>query len=225
MKLTCPVVEDLLPFYHDNTCSAESQRLIEEHLICCAHCRHTLAELQEIIPYGKKTAKRKDVPSVQKTMQNKQRNTLFNGIIFGALLAATIFVGYIFLHETVYVPFSPEYYEILDLSQLTEHEGIAFTLSAPHPDYISSIEFRYEEDGTMYIVPQHRMFEHVGEIPADIIRISQPPYEYTIAVSSEVPAVYLGNKRNAVLIWEQGQELPIASQEMEQAAYEGWFRD
>ena len=46
MKLSCKVIQDMLPMYYDGICSEESVALIEEHLKACPHCSRTLSELQ-----------------------------------------------------------------------------------------------------------------------------------------------------------------------------------
>ena len=45
MKLSCKVVEDLLPMYYDGICSNDSAELIDEHLKECPQCRHILTDL------------------------------------------------------------------------------------------------------------------------------------------------------------------------------------
>lgn len=46
MKLSCKVVEDLLPMYYDKVCSEESAALIEEHLKSCPQCSRMLSDLR-----------------------------------------------------------------------------------------------------------------------------------------------------------------------------------
>ena len=46
MKLSCKVVEDLLPMYYDGVCSGDSAALIETHLKECPRCRNVLADIQ-----------------------------------------------------------------------------------------------------------------------------------------------------------------------------------
>lgn len=43
MTISCEIIKDLLPLYHDGVCSNDSKALIEEHLAECDSCR---AELQ-----------------------------------------------------------------------------------------------------------------------------------------------------------------------------------
>ena len=46
-KLSCAVVQDLLPLYVDGVCSDESKRLVEAHLAECADCRALCTALKE----------------------------------------------------------------------------------------------------------------------------------------------------------------------------------
>ena len=39
MKMTCEVIRDLMPLYHDGVCSDRSKSLVEEHLKECEACR------------------------------------------------------------------------------------------------------------------------------------------------------------------------------------------
>ena len=45
MKLSCKVIEDMLPMYYDKVCSEESAALVEEHLRSCPRCGQMLADL------------------------------------------------------------------------------------------------------------------------------------------------------------------------------------
>ena len=44
MKITCNIIEDLLPLYIDDMVSEDSRQLVEEHLKECAACRKMLDE-------------------------------------------------------------------------------------------------------------------------------------------------------------------------------------
>ena len=39
MKITCNIIEDLLPLYVDDMVSEDSRQLVEEHLKTCPACR------------------------------------------------------------------------------------------------------------------------------------------------------------------------------------------
>lgn len=46
MKLSCNVMKDMLPLYHDGVCSEDSKELVEDHLKECPHCRSVLDALR-----------------------------------------------------------------------------------------------------------------------------------------------------------------------------------
>ena len=47
MKLSCKVIEDMLPMYYDKVCSEDSAALVEEHLKSCTHCSQMLSDLRD----------------------------------------------------------------------------------------------------------------------------------------------------------------------------------
>jgi hypothetical protein len=46
MEMTCEIVKDLLPLYHDDVCSNESRIIIEEHLLECDICKKYLDNMK-----------------------------------------------------------------------------------------------------------------------------------------------------------------------------------
>ena len=62
MKITCNIIEDLLPLYVDDMVSEDSRRLVEEHLKGCPACRKMQ---EEMMRENRLTAGIKDGNSVQ----------------------------------------------------------------------------------------------------------------------------------------------------------------
>ncbi len=52
MNITCDVIRDLLPLYHDDICSADSRTLIETHLDTCEDCKKELEKYNSEIVGG-----------------------------------------------------------------------------------------------------------------------------------------------------------------------------
>ena len=52
MKTNCDIVQDLLPLYCDGACSAESRRLVDEHLRECPACSETFRLMGAAVPSG-----------------------------------------------------------------------------------------------------------------------------------------------------------------------------
>ncbi len=44
MKISCNVIKDLLPLYHDDICSEDSRLLVDEHLKHCEVCKQELKQ-------------------------------------------------------------------------------------------------------------------------------------------------------------------------------------
>ena len=71
MKLSCKVIEDVLPMYYDGVCSEESAALVEEHLKECPHCSHILSELRSDI-----VTPEKNVDDIKPLKKIQKRNSL-----------------------------------------------------------------------------------------------------------------------------------------------------
>jgi len=48
MKITCEIIEDLLPLYYDGVCSENSRECVEEHLTQCASCNETFEKMSNV---------------------------------------------------------------------------------------------------------------------------------------------------------------------------------
>ena len=49
MKITCNIIEDLLPLYIDDMVSEDSRQLVEEHLKECTTCQKMMEEMKKEI--------------------------------------------------------------------------------------------------------------------------------------------------------------------------------
>lgn len=48
MKLSCGIVQDLMPLYEDGVCGEESRAAVEEHLKQCSSCRSLLSDMRSL---------------------------------------------------------------------------------------------------------------------------------------------------------------------------------
>ena len=46
MNDSCGIIQDLLPLYHDGACSAQSRKIVEEHLLACDACKSMMEKIQ-----------------------------------------------------------------------------------------------------------------------------------------------------------------------------------
>ena len=47
-KISCDIIQDMLPLYYDEVCSADSRKMIEEHLQECEKCSNIFQKLKTV---------------------------------------------------------------------------------------------------------------------------------------------------------------------------------
>ena len=87
-KISCGIIEDLIPLYKENLCSDESRALVEEHISECESCR-ALAESVE----PPKVAELSDADEQKpfKKVNSKLKRSRLKVIILSVLLAVIVF--------------------------------------------------------------------------------------------------------------------------------------
>lgn len=94
MKLSCKVIEDILPMYYDGVCSKESAALVEDHLKECPHCSHILSELRSDIATPQKNVDDiKPLKKIQKSYKKKKIHWLIAIVTVLLLIPIAFFVG------------------------------------------------------------------------------------------------------------------------------------
>lgn len=103
-RVSCDVIEDLIPLYAEDMLSEDSSKLVEEHLDACEECRKYLKELQEMkaLPIETNT---KPLIKFQQALQRKKWATIIL-TTFITLLIGTLTV--IFITAPKYLPYSEE---------------------------------------------------------------------------------------------------------------------
>ena len=86
MDISCEIVRDLLPLYHDGVCSPESRAAVEEHLKNCPACR---AELEKFGGGSKEENmdEAKLIAGTAKAWKKNKAAAFFKGAMIVALLA------------------------------------------------------------------------------------------------------------------------------------------
>lgn len=94
MKLSCKVIEDMLPMYHDGICSKESAALVDEHLKDCPHCSHILSELRSDIATPEKNVDDiKPLKKIQKSYKKMKAHWLIALVVILLLIPVAFWVG------------------------------------------------------------------------------------------------------------------------------------
>lgn len=170
MKLPCELIEDLLPLYHDNVCSAESRELVEEHLSGCERCSGRLREMDaELNAPSGNCDELKPLREIRSEWIKVKKKSLLKGVVI-TLLSVLIVVGaYKGLTELYIFPISTDKIEISDVS-VTKEGAIAFHLYIAGGKPLYELSVRTDErSGTVYITPKRAAVEK-----------SRVPYGFTL---------------------------------------------
>lgn len=102
MKMSCQVIGDLLPLYHDEVCSDESKALVDEHLMECNECKAELEAMDEALPIKTAEQNLNEAIAVQKIAKKWKKGlleSLFKGILITLIVIAVIALFFSFFVE------------------------------------------------------------------------------------------------------------------------------
>ncbi len=91
-KISCEIIEDLLPSYRDEVLTDSVKLMVENHLESCNHCKGKLTQLEqeiEINELEQKSRGRKFIASLQR------RKYYLIGMMIGALIPIGAFAALI----------------------------------------------------------------------------------------------------------------------------------
>lgn len=101
MKVSCEIIKDLLPLYHDGVCSNDSKVIVEEHLSCCESCKIELQAMDESLSINNMKQNLKDAEAVKKLSKRWRKGmmkSLLKGVLITVLTVAVIaLILYIFM--------------------------------------------------------------------------------------------------------------------------------
>ena len=230
VKVSCRIIEDLLPLYADDVCSSESRRLVEEHIAECPECSKKLNMMKD-------TSDIKDdirpLKSVGKWLEKLRLKALLKGIINGILFMAVVIFGYFFLTEFTFMKVPADRVTVSDVCMLSDG-NIAFHMYVDDKYDLNAISAKVDSNGNMYIIPQRSIIENrrirdfdsglfnmyygvdIHELLPDGEYEANPYLDFFFTYGDKPNAVYLRLRGEDILIWEKGMELPAASEQLEE---------
>lgn len=236
-RMHCDIVRDLLPLYVDDVCSKKSREMIEEHLKECEECRKYYESLNGITP---EVVVDRDMDFLRENefIQKIKKKITFDMIVVGfmvflaCVIGSTIYAGY--PHEPGY-----SFYGLIDkrlevkdiwitdLYQLESGE-IFFTVNSdkkftwPYTD--TAI---YDEEKDIYYSKGFYTYswwddniEGNGTLKKSSF-IYSPVGKDIDGVSHEISEIrFEGKDDSSILVWEKGQKLKPAPEEIEKEVEE-----
>ena len=93
MKISCDIITDLLPLYHDGVCNESSKKLVAEHLLECSKCRAMLEKMEDNVLDNRIKKEREEV--VRHHAKAVKRKSLIAGISIASVMAIPVLVSMI----------------------------------------------------------------------------------------------------------------------------------
>ena len=230
MKVSCKIIEDLLPLYVDDVCSSESHKLVDEHIAECSECAKKLNLMSNTSNIKEDI---RPLKNVGKWLEKLRLKALLKGIINGILFMAVVIFGYFFLTEFTFMKIPADRVTVSDVSMLSDG-NIAFHMYIDDKYDLNAIGADIDKDGNMYITPQRSIIENkriadfdsglfnmyygveIHEFDPETGRDTNPYLDFFFTEGVAPKAVYLRLRGEDVLIWEQGMELPAANEKVEE---------
>lgn len=101
MKISCEIIKDLLPLYHDGVCSNDSKKTVEEHMAYCDSCKADLQAMDDELPINNRKQNLNESEAVKKLSQRWKkgmRKSLLEGAVIATVIIAVVaFVLNIFI--------------------------------------------------------------------------------------------------------------------------------
>ena len=220
------IIFDLLPLYHDGVCSAASRAAVEAHLKACGTCREALLEMDAPLPAAEEQKNAADgavVKSISEAWKKEKWKARLKGAAIAAAVCLLLVGAWLAATQLFIFPVDPATIEITDVRQLADGR-ILYHFYIDDDLNLRRTEFQYDEDGNMYCVPIRALITEKrweGNSPANMelfLDMEWVDEQARFMGFGEIDHVWYGRGEDAILLWEEGMELPAAG-EADEAAY------
>ena len=109
-KISCHIIQDILPLYVDGIVSEDTKEMVEEHLRECESCRKEAEHMQErIVLPNKKEFYQKEQEMLQKFKRRLINRRVLSAILGAVFVCALLASGYtILMIPKEAIPFDPD---------------------------------------------------------------------------------------------------------------------
>ena len=220
------IIFDLLPLYHDGVCSAASRAAVEAHLKACGTCREALLEMDAPLPAAEEQKNAADgavVKGISEAWKKEKWKARLKGAAIAAAVCLLLVGAWPAATQLFIFPVDPATIEITDVRQLADGR-ILYHFYIDDDLNLRRTEFQYDEDGNMYCVPIRALITEKrweGNSPANMelfLDMEWVDEQARFMGFGEIDHVWYGRGEDAILLWEEGMELPAAG-EADEAAY------
>lgn len=165
MNISCKVIQDLLPLYHDGVCSPESSAMIEEHLKDCEACLEEYHKLEEspLAKNGKKEEAEKENVQRMKNVKKALHKKRVRASVITAVVVLLLCIPGWFVMNLRFLAAKPSVLETVSV------DGDILTVSLKDSDSIWGC-FLFMDTGYLE--------ENGQQIPVAVLSSSASPSQY-----------------------------------------------
>lgn len=224
--ISCQVIQDLLPLYHDDVCSPDTRKLVEGHIELCPDCRSVLEKMKDNLMLGPETTRehQTQASSLRRIAAywNRSKAAAFiKGLTIATVVCGLLFGGYLLLTGWNIRSVPTKVIEVTDVG-LMRNGTIAYHVKMTDGYNVKQVSYNLDENGNFYMTPlrpviKSKAFADIGLantyywINLDEQKANHDPD----GTGAEIQAVYLGTPEDHILIWKRGMTLPPASEAAE----------
>ncbi|ETT56805.1 MULTISPECIES: zf-HC2 domain-containing protein [unclassified Paenibacillus] len=221
-RISCDIIQDLLPLYYDDICSEASRELMEEHLAGCADCRASLVQVKSnlSLPIQEMEVNKLEgngLRSIKRIWIRTQSLAYLKGMLVTASVCGVLILGYFGLFRWNFIPVASDHITISNIRTIPSGE-IAFNIQINDGYTFNRVKNTVKDDGSYYITPVHTLLKSKDYVVSSLASggvyvnpVSVRAYQKAHGNDVEITAIYYGAPDDPILIWKKGMELPAAN--------------
>lgn len=220
--MDCEIIRDLLPLYHDGACSQASRAAVEEHLKTCPACQAELRDMDAPLPETAPLVpdEASTVRAISRAWKKDRRRAWWKGALIAAAVCAVLAAVGWFLTDWTVIPMTGEEYAVQVYRLESGAVGVEWTYEEGEKLW-TCLTWEVQDDGLHYYLkrPILRM---------ELLNLDNKSYRSEGAAlfsdfsdtSQGQKAVYFGLGEDAVLLWQEGETVPLdQATEAQEAAW------
>lgn len=225
-KISCEIIKDLLPLYHDEVCSQDSVAMVEEHLAVCNNCQLELIKIKSTISLPNEIVVKNHsdgnaIKGISVSWSHSKVKAFVKGLIVATLLSITVFGGYVGLFKWNLMKVSADVVKITDVSRLSDG-SIAYHIKLTDGYNLNRIKYEMDENGIFYLTPTRPIVRSKAKVDVGLHnmyftfgKIENNVYHDKYGSETKIKALYFRTADNDILIWKEGMDLPTANAQVE----------
>lgn len=220
-KISCEIIQDLLPLYYDEVCSIETTKLVEDHLEYCESCRLELDRIKAEIslPQQVVAENQKEAEAI-KGLRLVWRRSKLRAFVIGILVASLLFGMYVGLTQWQIMKVPSDRIEVYEVAELSNGR-IVYHAEITDGYALNRIKYEMDEQGNFYLTPLRPIIKTKAETKNSLEIYNNFEHEklvYKEKYGADIKAIYFRSSSEDILIWKEGMELKAASEELEEKA-------